>query len=201
MARMCRIKFWKLKWPKNKSKHLRKIGVNYGILKQKLLLIENFWNMDHQKLIFDYFLWYRIILKYSMITFNFSRFTSSLLLVYGPFGRATCTLVFCPRPARKKTECVSMTQLLPHTFAHLTGPSFRLKVKLLPNKNRFFRSYVNLHKSCWKLQNSDFQSQFSTSKIIRIFLNFFFIEEYLFRSTFFVIDIFWQIQFLKHFIF
>ena len=30
----------------------------------------------------------------------------------------------------------SMTQLLLHTFAHLTGPSFRVKAKLLPN--RFF---------------------------------------------------------------
>ena len=29
----------------------------------------------------------------------------------------------------------SMTQLLSHTFTHLTGPSFRLKAKLLPNKN------------------------------------------------------------------
>ena len=28
----------------------------------------------------------------------------------------------------------SMTQLLSHTFAHPTGPSFRLKAKLLPNK-------------------------------------------------------------------
>ena len=28
----------------------------------------------------------------------------------------------------------SMTQLLSHTFAHLTGPSFILKAKLLPNK-------------------------------------------------------------------
>ena len=28
----------------------------------------------------------------------------------------------------------SMTQLLSHTFAHLTGPSFRLKAKRLPNK-------------------------------------------------------------------
>ena len=27
----------------------------------------------------------------------------------------------------------SMTQLLLHTFAHLTGPSFRAKAKLLPN--------------------------------------------------------------------
>ena len=34
----------------------------------------------------------------------------------------------------KETQPVSMTQLLSHTFAHLTGPSFRFKVKLLPNK-------------------------------------------------------------------
>ena len=47
---------------------------------------------------------------------------------------------------------------------------------------------------------SDFQSQFSMSKIIRIFLNFFFIEEYQFRGMFFVVDISWKIQFLKHFI-
>ena len=46
---------------------------------------------------------------------------------------------------------------------------------------------------------SDIQSQFSTSKIIRIFLNFFFIEEYQFRGMFFVIDILWKLQFLKHF--
>ena len=32
----------------------------------------------------------------------------------------------------------------------------------------------------------DFQSQFSMSKIIRIFLKFYFIEEYQFRGTFFV---------------
>ena len=32
-------------------------------------------------------------------------------------------------------ESFSMTQLLSHTFAHLTGSSFRLKAKLLPIKN------------------------------------------------------------------
>ena len=42
----------------------------------------------------------------------------------------------------------------------------------------------------------DFQGQFSMSKIIQIFLNFFFIEEYKFRSTFFVIGIFWYNKFL-----
>ena len=34
----------------------------------------------------------------------------------------------------KRHVQVSMTQLLSHTFAHLTGSSFRLKAKLLPNK-------------------------------------------------------------------
>jgi hypothetical protein len=51
---------------------------------------------------------------------------------------------------------------------------------------------------CQKVPKSDFQSQFSTSKIIRIFLNVFFIKQYEFRSTFFEIDIF---KFLNHFIF
>ena len=41
--------------------------------------------------------------------------------------------------------------------------------------------------------------QFSMSKIIRIFLNFFFVEEYQFRDMFLVIDIFWKLQFLKRF--
>ena len=33
------------------------------------------------------------------------------------------------------SSTISMTQLLSHTFAHLTGSSFRLKAKLLPIKN------------------------------------------------------------------
>ena len=37
-----------------------------------------------------------------------------------------------------------------------------------------------------KVTNFDFQSQFSVSKIIGIFLNFFLSEKYQFRSTFFV---------------
>ena len=48
---------------------------------------------------------------------------------------------------------------------------------------------------------SDFQSQFSMSKIVRIFLDFFFIEEYQFRGMFFVIDIFWKLELLKHFVY
>jgi hypothetical protein len=41
-----------------------------------------------------------------------------------------------------------------------------------------------------KVPKSDFQSQFSMSKIIQTFLIFFFIEEYQFRRRFFVIVIF-----------
>ena len=39
-----------------------------------------------------------------------------------------------------RCKAVSMTQLLLHTFAHLTGPSFRVKAKLLPNN--FFLGLV-----------------------------------------------------------
>ena len=62
---------------------------------------------------------------------------------------------------------VRITLLLSHTLTHLTGqrPNYCPII--------FFRCYVNLHKSCSKLQTSDFQSQFSTSKIIWIFLTFF----------------------------
>ena len=42
---------------------------------------------------------------------------------------------------------------------------------------------------CQKVAKFDFQSQFSMSKIIRISLIFFFIEEYKCMNTFFVIDL------------
>ena len=92
---------------------------------------------------------------------------------------------------------LSMTSLLTHTVAHSTRPSFRPKT----NNQPVFKSCCQLSKKCKQLQNSDFQSQFSMSKMIRIFLKKFFIEEYNLVSTFFVIDIFWQLQFLNHFIF
>ena len=61
------------------------------------------------------------------------------------------------------------------------------------NKHFFTKSchrqtYQNSKISWQKMPISDFQSEFSMSKIIRIFLNFFFfIEEYQFRGTF----VFW----------
>ena len=67
---------------------------------------------------------------------------------------------------------------------------------------KVFWSYINLHKSCWKLENSDIQSQFSTSKIIQILLKKIFIEEYQFKAnflllTFFTTSIFKALYFLK----
>ena len=43
---------------------------------------------------------------------------------------------------------------------------------------------------CQKVPQFEFQSQFSMSKFIGIFLNYFFIDEYQFRSIFSVIDMF-----------
>ena len=64
------------------------------------------------------------------------------------------------------------------------------------NKHFFTKScrcqtYQNSKISWQKRPISDFQSEFSMSKIIRIFLKFFFIEEYQFRGTYSVIGIFW----------
>ena len=79
-----------------------------------------------------------------------------------------------------------MTSLLIHTVAHSTRPAQNQQ----PIPKKVFKSCNQLSKSCQKLQNSDFQSQLSMSKIIRIFLIFFFIKEYQFRGMFFAVDIF-----------
>ena len=60
---------------------------------------------------------------------------------------------------------------------------FCLRINIL--KGNYWILSFGLMASCQKVPKFDFQSQFSMSKIIRIFLNFFFIEEYYFRSTFF----------------
>ena len=59
---------------------------------------------------------------------------------------------------------------------------FCLKINI--PKGNYWILRIGVMGRCQKMPKFDFQSQFSTSKIIRIFLNFFFIEEY-------VIDIFW----------
>ena len=68
-----------------------------------------------------------------------------------------------------------------------------------PKNQHIQRKFLNFQnwcsgEVCQKVPKFDFQSQFSMSKIIRIFLSFF-IEKYQFRSTFFVIEIFDNINF------
>ena len=53
---------------------------------------------------------------------------------------------------------------------------------------------------CQKVPILDFQSEFSMSKIIRIFLKKLFIEEYQFKRTFLVKSIFCWLQFQNHII-
>ena len=68
----------------------------------------------------------------------------------------------------------SMTQLLLHTIAHFTGPSFMLKAK-----------------------NQPFQSEFSMSKIIRIVPIFFSLNNINLRAQFLTTSIFKALYFLK----
>ena len=56
---------------------------------------------------------------------------------------------------------------------------------------KYFFLNLSMNYSSLKSAKIDFQSQFIMSEIIQIFLDFFFIEECQFRSTLFVIDIFW----------
>ena len=84
------------------------------------------------------------------------------------------------------TLLIIMTTLLTHTFAHSTKPSF-----MPQNNNQLPKKFLrSVEPKLSKWQNSDFQSQFSMSENIQIFLKIIFIEEYDSRGTVFVIDIF-----------
>ena len=94
----------------------------------------------------------------------------------------------------------SMTSLLTHTFEHSNRSSCRSKTNNQPIK----KFLSQLSKSCQKWQNSDFQSQFSMSKIIRSFLIFFFFSlknmilgAHLLLLTFFENFNFWTTLFPK----
>ena len=76
-------------------------------------------------------------------------------------------------------------QHLPHQMAACLSGKQHFFIKKF-----FWQINFRSKSSDRKMPITDFQSQFSTSKIIRIFLNFFFIEEYQFRGMFFVNDIF-----------
>ena len=81
-------------------------------------------------------------------------------------------------------------ETLVHTNVHSAQWSFAdLRQQLLDfsKKEKYFFD-LKSQIFTWvvkKVPKSDFQSQFSMSKIIRIFLNFLFIEEYQFRRSFF----------------
>ena len=66
---------------------------------------------------------------------------------------------------------------------------FCLKINI--PKGSYWILRIGVMGKCQKVPKFDFQSQFSMSKIIQIFVNFIFVEEYKFRSTIFVIAIFW----------
>ena len=66
-----------------------------------------------------------------------------------------------------------------------------LAKKSVKEKYFFDLTFTDVHMGCQKVPKSDFQSQFSMSKNVRIFLKKNFIEEYQFRTTFFVKYIFW----------
>jgi hypothetical protein len=93
----------------------------------------------------------------------------------------------------------SMTSLLTHTVAHSTMPSFRLKTNNQPLKKLLSLavSWVKVVKNGKILT---FKVNFLCQKLSESFY-FFFIEEFDFRGTPFVNDIFWKLQFLNQFIF
>ena len=95
------------------------------------------------------------------------------------------------------TTKYSMTQLLTHTIEHST---FRPKINNQPIKKflRLVITWVKVVKMCKFLT---FKYNFLCQKWTESFEKNFFIEGYHLRSTLFIIGIFWQLQFLNHFIF
>ena len=82
-----------------------------------------------------------------------------------------------------------MTSVVEFLGRESTGVRFLQKNRKNKN-NSFILTFTDVHMGRQKMPKSDFQSQFSQSKIVRTFLNLIFIEEYQFRSRFFVIVIF-----------
>ena len=92
---------------------------------------------------------------------------------------------------------ISMISLLTHTVAHSTRPSYVPKVNNQP-LTKVFKSCRQLSKICQNWQNSDFQSQFSMSKVILIFLIFFMILGHTFCCWHFLkTSLFKPLYFLK----
>ena len=99
----------------------------------------------------------------------------------------SCKFIMCIKYLLTQELNFSMTSVLTHPVAHSTRSKF--------NNQPIKKSCGQLSKSCQKWQNSDFQSQFSMSKMITIFLKKIFIEEYHFRSTFLSLTFFENFNF------
>ena len=88
------------------------------------------------------------------------------------------------------------------SFADVSQQGLHFSKKISKIKTFFDLTFTDVHMGRQKVLKSDFQSHFSTSKIIQIFLiYFFFIEEYQICRRFIVVVIFWKLQFLNHFVF
>ena len=85
-----------------------------------------------------------------------------------------------------------------HDWALSIGKVFRQESTVV--KWNYQILSLHLVRVCQKVPILDFQSEFSMSKIIRIFLKKIFIEEYQFRHTFFCKKHFCWLLFQNHFI-
>ena len=99
-----------------KQVHLKKSKQIFDILKPKFDMLKS---MSHQG-------------HYTHQLHNLWHFFSNK---WAKDNYAAFLLLFCVLHRYISIKYLSMTQLSSHTFAHLTGSSFRLKAKLLPNKN------------------------------------------------------------------
>ena len=97
------------------------------------------------------------------------------------------------------TKYFSMTTLLTHTVAHSTKPSFMPKTNNQPLK-KFLSLLLSWAKVVKNGQILTFKVNFYVKKYPNLFKKNFF-EDYDFRGTLFVIDMFWKLQFLNNFIF
>ena len=76
------------------------------------------------------------------------------------------------------------------SFADVSQQALHSSKKISKRKYFFDLTFTDVHMDRQKVPKSDFQSQFSMSKNVQIFLKKIFIEEYQFRTTFFVKYIF-----------
>ena len=95
------------------------------------------------------------------------------------------------------------TIVWPHwwSFADVSQQGLDCSKKISKRKIFFDLAFKDVHMGCQKVPKSDFQSQFSMSKFIQIFLIFFSMKNISLEEGFFVIVIFWKLQLLKHFVF